>query len=414
MEPTEQPAGWVTPPWRRRVRAVVEGVRYLWLVVGITLLMMVALEFAYRAQGALRRSIRRLGSPPGEAATPAPEHPYADSAWYPVFRSERDSLLRWRWEPFVYSRMRPLRGRFVTIDSSTGVRVTPVPPSDAARRQRVFFFGGSTTWGFADRDGRTRPAVVARRLEDAGVAVEAVNFGQLGYVGAQSMHTLVSELRRGNVPDAVVFWDGVNDLNSAAFNGVAGVSYRERERAEDADFNTATRRRGGFVDPRTAVRGLIAHSEVFRRLLAFTAVEAPRTAANLGPVPFCRMVMGDWAGQARLVAALGRAYGFVAILVWQPQWQTSGRPQSAYEREVASTTIRDAAGELEPHRQECARLADSLATEMPGVVFNWSRMHSEDTATVFIDEYSHTTERVTAIEADTLAKVLLPLLEARK
>jgi hypothetical protein len=135
------------------------------------------------------------------------------------------------------------------------------------------------------------------------------------------------------------------------------------------------------------------------------------------PIAFCRGVMQNWVGQARIVDALARAYGFRALVIWQPQWQTSGRPRSDYERRIASEESVKAPGEvgLTPHIRECARVADSLVSHRAAAsIMNWATMHSDDTATVFIDQYSHTAERATAIEGDSIARLLMSRLPVRR
>ena len=151
----------------------------------------------------------------------------------------------------------------------------------------MFFFGGSTTWGFANRDSTTRPALVARRLAGLGYDPEVTNFAQQGWVSMQGFLTLVQELRAGNVPDVVIFWDGENDVPSAWRNGRPGLPYREPEREEDYAFASSKRRNGGAVDTRLAVRSLLMHSQLFRPGAAVRRSAASRTARTrlFSPLP---------------------------------------------------------------------------------------------------------------------------------
>jgi hypothetical protein len=368
---------------------------------------LVVLEVGYRTKGLVQQAIR--GRDTASAAALDPAHPYASQAWYPQFLRERAGL-RFRWEPFVYSRPRPQRGRYISIDSA-GLRVVPRFRVPSGKPVRVFFFGGSTTWGWYDRDSSTRPARVAARLAEAGFDAQVVNFAQTGYVSAQELLALVRELQRGNIPDAVVLWDGVNDIMSSRNNGRVAVSMREFQQDSDAAFN-AQRRTLGSVGDAEALRTLMRHSALLRRALELTERRLPAWPVP-DSVPFCRDVMGTWIGEARVVDALARAYGFTVLMIWQPQWATSGRPRSAYERLAATREASLAPGmdELEPHAHECARLADSLvAARAAESILNWASLHSGDTGTVYLDQYSHTTERATAIEADTLARLLVARL----
>lgn len=404
------------PGWRRGAGRLARGLRDAWLIAGVVAAMLVALELAYRAQAALRAGFRAGRAAPDPAAGAVQlrmaDKPYPDAggAWWVPFHGEISRVF-FRYEPFVYNRAQPFAGRYVNVDSA-GLRVTPRYPRPGRPPLRVFFFGGSTTFGVLERDSMTRPAQVARRLAEAGWDAEVVNFAQLAYVGSQELLTLVLELRRGNVPDAVVFWDGVNEIGSARINGRPGVSYGEWRREEDARFNLERARRGGLVNDRTALRTLLAHSALFRRLMGAAARPTPvRPPAD--PLLFCREVMAQWFGQVRVVERLAAAYGFTALVVWQPQWELSDRPRTDWERRYATRLPPQEAG-LAAHRGECARVVDSVvaAGTLPSVR-NWAALHRDDPGTVFHDEMGHTTERVTALEADTVTNVLLARLWAQ-
>ena len=378
--------------------------RQVWLVLGVSLFLFIVLELGYRAQAAVRTALRRPAAAARDAALRL--SPYADSAWYREFLLERGRF-RFRWEPYAYARGAPQNGRYINIDSA-GLRVVPRYRVSGGPPVRVFFFGGTTTWGYFSRDSSTRPAVVARALASAGFDAEVVNFAQPNYTSGQELVTLLSELREGNVPDAVVFWQGVNDIGAMRQNGRPGLSYREFDREDDAAFNARRRANGGTVDFRVAIRSLLAPSALFSRLFEVVARPASQSPAP-PPAAFCRTLMADWLGQARVIDRLARAYDFTPLVIWQPQWQTSGSPRSAYERMAETTTVfRPVDAGLTAHRIECARVADSLvAAHAAESIRDWSRMHSGDTATVYLDQYSHTTERAAAIEADSVAVVLI-------
>ena len=59
--------------------------------------------------------------------------------------------------------------------------------------------------------------------------------GESGYVNTQSLLALELELRGGNVPDEVIFYDGVNDVFSTFQNNEAGLPQNEQNRA--TEFN---------------------------------------------------------------------------------------------------------------------------------------------------------------------------------
>ncbi len=100
-------------------------------------------------------------------------------------------------------------------------------------------FGGSTLWGTAARDDYTIPSLVAKYLSERGLNVRVTNYGETGYVNTQEVVELLTLLQKGNIPDIVVFYDGVNDTFSAYQNRVAGLPQNESNRVKE--FNLLLR-----------------------------------------------------------------------------------------------------------------------------------------------------------------------------
>lgn len=112
--------------------------------------------------------------------------------------------------PYLYYRLTDFHARH--INSRDGVRRSYEPDGLGADAPVVWFFGGSTTWGYAQRDTHTIPSEVARVSEEAGTPVRVLNFGQLSWVHWQEMLAFEQELAVRDRPDVVVFYDGVNDV----------------------------------------------------------------------------------------------------------------------------------------------------------------------------------------------------------
>ena len=106
-------------------RSVSAGWRDTWLILGLSVLLFLVLEMAYRGEVRLRQRWRESDMPTSVVGLVGGKlNPYADSSWAQAFFSERNSnSLGGRWEPYVYYRAEAFKGRFFTIDSS-GLRVT--------------------------------------------------------------------------------------------------------------------------------------------------------------------------------------------------------------------------------------------------------------------------------------------------
>ena len=91
---------------------------------------------------------------------------YGGAAW-PVEHYRELVLLQDRWEPYVYFRQKPFRGKTIKIGDD-GLRATWQPPASANDRGqrepvKILMLGGSSLWGFGARDDQTIPSL-ARSL----------------------------------------------------------------------------------------------------------------------------------------------------------------------------------------------------------------------------------------------------------
>ena len=103
-----------------------------------------------------------------------------------------------------------VRGQFINIKD--GVRATYRPRSAGPRPKRIFLFGGSALWGYGARDDHTIPSELARLAEGEGRNWIFVNRGQLAHVSWQNVAALSDLCAAGDIPDAVVFYNGANEV----------------------------------------------------------------------------------------------------------------------------------------------------------------------------------------------------------
>jgi lysophospholipase L1-like esterase len=79
----------------------------------------------------------------------------------------------------------------------------------------IFFFGGSTTFGFNVADNETIPSQFLELYKSKypkGRSVRVFNFGTPTYYSYQELMLFTKLLFEGNRPDMVIFIDGVNDF----------------------------------------------------------------------------------------------------------------------------------------------------------------------------------------------------------
>ena len=197
------------------------------------LLLEAALSLVYDVADRIRAS--SPVSPDGRARSDV----YAGVSWADEYLKELEECSVTRWTSYVYWRRQPYQGRHINVDAD-GVRRTWTCPEDGSgtgEPLRIFTFGGSAMWGVGARDDFTIPSFLARKLQEKGIRCQVTNFGESGYVSTQEVIALLQQLRDGNIPDLVIFYDGVNDIYSAYQQQVAGLPQNEFHRARE--FNVS-------------------------------------------------------------------------------------------------------------------------------------------------------------------------------
>lgn len=128
-------------------------------------------------------------------------------------------LMQERYTPYIIWKYSEYHSKYINIDSN-GIRAT-IPKAKAGKK--IFFFGGSTLWGTGVADTDTIPSFVSRYLNKDNPVYDIVNYGQSGYQSTQEVIQLILEIQKENIPDIVVFYDGVNDIYAGVFSpGIPG------------------------------------------------------------------------------------------------------------------------------------------------------------------------------------------------
>src|SRR5262245_5173205 len=324
----------------RRLEMVARPLVDSWWILGIAILLFSGLELAL----SLAFAVRSTWHPPvanfrSEADT------YADRAWAADYYKELDAFERthaMRWRPYVYWRRPPYHGKHINITAEGLRRTTHVPAFDGVvKPTKVFMFGGSTMWGLGSSDDATIPSLIAKEINQSGRRLEVVNFGQYAYVSTQEVIELQLQLQRGNIPDVVVFYDGVNDTFGAFQLGVPGFPYEEftRERA----FNPSSPGLAAAT-ARRLIRALSV-TRVMNGLLARAGYQPEYvhvTLAHEKPLldkrALAQATAGIYLNNIMLVRALSESYGFTALFYWQPmihlKQHLTGYERDAMEREA--------------------------------------------------------------------------------
>lgn len=308
-----------------RSNKLIKVTRDIWVIVGITLFLFVSLESLFSITLRVRDSLSSSSTKFADHRVNADA--YQDRSWVASYYEEFERSQNARWEPYVYWRQRPYQGKYINI-AENGLRFTPehvTAHQSGTRPLRIFMFGGSTLWGTGARDSMTIPAILAKELRDKGMTAEITNFGQSGYVSTQEFFGLLLELQKQNIPDLVVFYDGVNDTFSAFQQGVAGVPQNEINRATEFALTARSNRarlwfqafRDTLYDLSIVrfLEGLLSRLGIIhqRGTLSTSALVSSRDHDALA-----QEVIARYKSNVRMANALASQYGFKVLFYWQP------------------------------------------------------------------------------------------------
>ncbi len=404
-------------PILKGMRFLARSVRGTWLAFGFTLLLVMVFEgctrLLFHAKDALVDPYvgwcdRIMGA-----------DAYRDARWPAEYCKEHEGVVM-EWHPYTYWRRRPLEAQHINVDER-GFRRTwnqPVAPGRCgADRVRIFVLGGSTIWGPAVRDDYTVPSHLSKLLAEGDLCVEVLNLGETGYVSTQELILLQIHLQRGDIPDLVVFYDGVNELFSAYQNGEVGLPQNEDHRRREFNFLLDPERvRDAYLAQLMKPEGLSRlRDAVQKRLRSAESVGGaglqPQQSAVMEELPnpdeLITQMLVVYKSNIEMIRLLSSHYGFDALFYWQPLIFTK-ETLSPYEREsyeVASGQWKDflvAAYE---------RVDEDVQLNQVPVFHNLAAVFDELEDPYYVDAF-HLTEDGNGVVAREIAKDVTRVLQA--
>lgn len=166
------------------------GLNFLINFIGFLIPTMGAVFSGENVEEDSRATLRNYAEDPELAARHFREFEYLET--------EYRSFIAWSRAPFS--------GETITINAA-GDRVHPELSESTNTPASVYFFGGSTIWGTGVLDDQTIPAYFQEITQNP-----AVNKGETAFVSRQSLNQFVNLLTTEAEVKAIVFYEGVNDV----------------------------------------------------------------------------------------------------------------------------------------------------------------------------------------------------------
>ena len=365
-----------------------------WNIAGITFLFFILIEIFFRIYFMFSSS----NDPRIQADC------YQNAEWVDNYYSEFAECNNSRWEPYVYWKRKPFTGEYIHVDQNGSRKtITKSHPLSGNQPQiNLFFLGGSSMWGSGVRDANTIPSLTGNELTIKGFNPRISNFGESGYVSSQEVAKLIIELKNGNIPDIVVFYDGANDIFSSLQSGKAGFPQNENNRVKE--FNTLKEKKKSFLVFFQSLRSLATVKFINRQFGGGQVVFQELQESELQDL--AQSTVYYYNENIRLVNALAKEYGFQAVFYWQP-------------------TIFDKAYLSEYEKSEMENIKDlkKITEEVNSKLFmddlqyenirfyNLTNLFREIRDPLFID-WCHVCENGNLIISQRMARDLMPVLDS--
>jgi lysophospholipase L1-like esterase len=393
--------------------------RNLFLMAGVTLFVFLGIElfativFQFRDGLASKIDIDRRAS----ADT------YGEASWPNDYYKELETSNKARWVSYVYWRRSPFTGKYINVDNE-GLRATWSSTNEnnvGKDAKNILMLGGSTMWGLGARDEYTIPSMVAKQMTQHGIKVRVTNLAQVGYVSTQEVIALYLELRKGNIPDIVIFYDGFNDAMSAYQMAEAGLPQNEFNRIQEFNSSKKEFKVAPIAEFRNTVTEMLSSVRLTKALLHRAGFMMPGEPAKAGPLlmldasppsnaePLAQDVADLYRANLMTVKALAKHYGFHVLFYWQPLLYDKTR-STPYEDEN-KRAHRKFQGFFEKTYQAVRN--SELERSHTGMFHDLSRMFADTADPIFVD-WCHIGETGNAAIAERMMVDVLPLVQKGK
>jgi hypothetical protein len=389
----------------RQLKQALGALQTAWSIFGITLVAIVLAESGFRLSFAVKDQMSSARQPDPRVLAEG----YGGAAWPVEHYRELESLAD-RWEPYVYFRQKPFRGKTITIGPD-GLRTTWQPPqgwgeSTRSKNLKVLILGGSSLWGFGARDDQTIPSLLVRELFERGWRIDLKNLSEIGYVSTQEVIALVRELQGGYRPDVVIFYDGVNDTTSALLEREAGLTTNEVNRRQEFNLLQSPSRLALAFGSRVLQQsGSYRFGQAVRRRFSGGVDRSRQSPSDNTIGQFADDVVRRYAANLSIVGSLSRSFRFRPLFFWQPVVFTKTVLVPA-EREEA---LRYAWTER-LFRSVRQRIGDSAELKANPAFRDLSAVFDDAKNLVFID-YCHTTEAANRPIAVAMADAVIDAMK---
>ena len=203
------------------------------------------------------------------------------------------------YEPWVELRQRNYTGKYLNTKGFERKTIPSLISHSGKDTVRIWFFGGSTMFGFNVTDAETIPSQFAQLYRDSvadGPSVEIINYGIPYYYSYQELSLLTNLLFQKTAPDAVVFLDGLNDILQSDLS-IAHTSANSSE-----IYQSLLQKEGGTNES----------------TFSCFVTSGNRSLQQLTNNEKAELLIRDYNAFMKNVQHISNAYSFTPFFIWQP------------------------------------------------------------------------------------------------
>ena len=351
---------------------IISFLKYISNVTGSTILLLVLGHFIIGMAVSIHRSTeknkKQIVSEDIREILPV----YDNYPEYKYYWREFNNAWGTRFEPYYHWRRNFFNGKYINI-ANNGTRASTLP-KNTNTQANIFIFGGSTTWGTGAIDKHTIPSFLQQKINQSGLDFRVTNYGESGFVSTQELNLLLQQLAHGNIPDTVIFYDGVND-------GYAGV-YSPAIPRDVQNLRIKYKR-----EKKENILLKIYNFSNYKKLINYLIKNKKwDTKVSSKIKKNSRSTIKFYEEHIRQVKALGKEYGFKTFFFWQPNlFSSKGEKVLPYEEVI----LQEYSATLKASQQQVYKIAKSnfLNRESENIFF-LGDVFSKNNKPIFID-WSH-------------------------
>jgi hypothetical protein len=203
----------------------------------------------------------------------------------------------------------------------------------------VFTFGASEMWGTGSPNWGTIPAYLQKGLEKLRQGpVCVMNFAESAYVSMQDVIMLLMQLRSGNVPDVVLFYNIGSDIYAAYQSGRAGVLQNLDQLA--AKFE-GRRKPSTFGDQLRRMYSYALIDEFMGKLSVANPQQEPISSKlvtyesmGIDVAQLSDLIVQHYLGNDKIVSGLAQEYDFKYFFILPPRIFRGNKALTPEEQEM--------------------------------------------------------------------------------